>query len=262
MEERLKQRLVGAVVLASLAVVFVPILFDLPPEVNDETSTTVISGIPERPRDGFGSSAGGALGAPQTPRLDDEVERERNREASGANAEDRGVSVNAAIDDSPSSASDAAASPAAGGASQRPASGTRSEPSVARSDPAPAAKKARDGSGTKPAVEKAQDGSGTKPAAKKAQEGSGTKPAVETSAAGGWTVQLGSFLKSENALALRKRLQARGYTAFVESGSSARGSVSRVFVGPMPDREQARSSAAKLRREMGLEGIVLPHRGG
>ena len=85
---------------------------------------------------------------------------------------------------------------------------------------------------------------------------------METSAAGGWTVQLGSFLKSENALALRKRLQARGYTAFVESGSSARGNVSRVFVGPMPDREQARSSAAKLRREMELEGIVVPYRGG
>ena len=31
MEERLKQRLVGAVVLVSLAVVFVPILFDLAP---------------------------------------------------------------------------------------------------------------------------------------------------------------------------------------------------------------------------------------
>ena len=236
MEERLKQRLVGAIVLVSLAVVFVPILFDLPPEVNDQTSTSVISGIPERPRDGFGSSAGGELGAPQTPRLDDEVERERNREASGANAEDRGVSVKAAVDDSTSGSSGAAASSAAGGASERPASGTRSEPSVARSDPAPAAKKA--------------------------QDGSGRKSTVETSAAGGWTVQLGSFLKSENALALRKRLQARGYTAFVESGSSARGNVSRVFVGPLPDREQARSSAAKLRREMELEGIVVPYRGG
>ena len=236
MEERLKQRLVGAVVLVSLAVVFVPILFDLPPEVNDRRSTTVLSGIPERPQDGFGSSAGTELGAPQTPRLDDEVERERNREASGANAEDRGVSVQAAVDDSPSISSGAAASSAAGGASERPASGTRSGPAAVRSDPAPAAKKA--------------------------QDGSGAKPAVETSAAGGWTVQIGSFLKSENALALRKRLQARGYAAFVESGSSARGDVSRVFVGPMPDLEQARSSAAKLRREMELEGIVVPYRGG
>ena len=81
-------------------------------------------------------------------------------------------------------------------------------------------------------------------------------------AASGWTVQLGSFRKSENALALRKRLQAKGYPAFVKSGSSAQGEVSRVFVGPVPDREQAKSSAAKLRREMALEGIVVRYPGG
>ena len=75
-------------------------------------------------------------------------------------------------------------------------------------------------------------------------------------------MQLGSFLKSENALALRKRLQAKGYPAFVEIGSTARGEVSRVLVGPMPDREQAKTSAAKLKREMELEGIVVPYPGG
>ena len=72
----------------------------------------------------------------------------------------------------------------------------------------------------------------------------------------------GSFAKSENALALHKRLREKGYPAFVESGSSAQGAVSRVFVGPMPDRRQARDSAAKLRREMALEGIVVPYPGG
>ena len=81
-------------------------------------------------------------------------------------------------------------------------------------------------------------------------------------ATNGWTVQLGRFAKSENALALHKRLQEKGYPAFVESGSSAQGAVSRVFVGPMPDRRQARDSAAKLRREMALEGIVVPYPGG
>ena len=236
MEERLKQRLVGAVVLVSLVVVFVPILFDLPPEVNDGTSGTVISEIPERPRDGFGSSMGGELGAPQTPRLDDEVERERSRVPQDPNAEERGVSVTATVDGASSSSTGVVASPAAPGASRPPASGTRSESTVAPSAPAPAVKKA--------------------------QDGSANQPAAATAAAGGWTVQLGSFLKSENALALRKRLQARGYSAFVESGSSSRGQVSRVFVGPIPDREQARSSAAELRREMDLEGIVVPYRGG
>ena len=75
-------------------------------------------------------------------------------------------------------------------------------------------------------------------------------------------IQLGSFQKPENALALRKRLQSRGYPAFVKSGSSAQGAVSRVFVGPMSDRRQAKTSATKLQREMALEGIVMRSPGG
>lgn len=228
MEERLKQRLVGAVVLVSLAVVFVPILFDMPHDASEETSAIPISGIPERPRDGFGPSTSDKLALPQTPRLDAEVERERSRNESSASAGDHGVSAEAPDADTASISSVATAS--------TPAAGTRSETSLARSDPTPAAKK--------------PDGE------------SGRKPAVEASNAGGWTVQLGSFLKSENALALQKRLEAKGYPAFVESGPSAQGQVSRVFVGPMPEREQAKNSAAKLRREMELEGIVVPYPGG
>ena len=215
MEERLKQRLVGAVVLVSLVVVFVPILFDMPGEVNEETSTIRITEIPERPRDGFGSPVNDTLDAPRTVRLDAEVERERDRNASEGAAGELGASSRVLFGDSTPNASSA------------------STP-VARSDPAPA----------------------------RPDDGSDGKQAVEASAAGGWMVQLGSFLKSENALALRKRLQARGYPAFVESGSSAQGKVSRVFVGPMSDREQAKNSATKLRREMELKGIVVPYPGG
>ena len=234
MEERLKQRLVGAVVLVSLAVVFVPILFDMPGEPNGETSADLISGIPERPQVGFGSSASGTLDAPRTPRLDTELERERSLDASRADAGERTVSSDVSVSGTTPSVPGAPAPTA--GASGQPASDARSETSVARADPAPAKKQA--------------------------EPGSSSKPVAETSAAGSWIVQLGSFLKSENAAALRKRLQAGGYTAFVESGTSARGDVSRVFVGPMPDREQAKASAARLQREMALEGIVVPYRGG
>ena len=236
MEERLKQRLVGAVVLVSLAVVFVPILFDMPGETNGETSADLISEIPERPQVGFGSSASGTLDAPQTPRLDTELERERARDTSRTGAGERTVSSEVPVAGTKSSSPGASGSAQVAAASGQPASEAESPASVARPDPATAKKQP--------------------------ERGSASKPVAEASAAGGWTVQLGSFLKSENAVALRKRLRARGYTAFVESGSSARGAVSRVFVGPMPDREQAKASAAKLQREMALEGIVVPYRGG
>ena len=233
MEERLKQRLVGAVVLVSLAVIFVPILFDLPGEAHRETSPTPISEIPERPKDRSGSSVSITLDLPQTQRLDAEVERERS--VSDPDANGGGVSSGAVAADSTAAASEAAAATAAPEPSEPLASATRSDPSPAGSVPAAAGEPADD---------------------------TEQKRAMQAPVTNGWMVQLGSFQKSENALALRKRLQDKGYPAFVESGSSAQGAVSRVFVGPMPDRRQAKDSAAKLRREMALEGIVVPYSGG
>ena len=214
MEERLKQRLVGAIVLVSLAVVFVPILLDTPPEVGEGPSGTM---IPERPRNRFDSGSI-SLDRPETPRLDAEVEREHKRYASNVEDASRRKPAGEAVS---ASARDPAQAPAPG------------------SD-----------------VPSARSG-----AASPEQPGGlpGKKPAA---ASGGWAVQLGSFLESKNALALRDRLRAGGYPAFIESGTSAQGTISRVFVGPVADRGRAKDSASKLQREMRLEGIVVPYRGG
>ena len=247
MEERLKQRLVGAIVLVSLAVVFVPILFDMPREANEDISTIPITEIPERPQDRFGSSVSITLDLPETPRLDAEVERERNRNASSAGADDRRTSSGALAGASTSAAPEAPAS----ATSESSVSGSTSTSSGdVASTPAP-------GPSESPAPVSRPESS----PARSNSESTANKP-DDAPAAGGWIVQLGSFLISENAIALRKRLRAKGYPAFVESGSSAQGTVSRVFVGPMPDREQATDSAAKLRREMALKGIVVAYPGG
>ena len=236
MEERLKQRLVGAAVLASLAVVIVPILLDEPHDVHEDASTTSISEIPERPQDRFETTVTTALELPETPRLDAEVERERSRHASGTSAGDRRVESDAPARVSVATPSEA---PAAPRVSVSGDSGNSASASTAAAEsPAPAAVQPSNSSGNKQTTE------------------------APAAAAGKWTVQLGSFLKAENASALRKRLRARGYPAFVETGPSARGEVSRVLVGPMPDRGKAKDSAAKLRREMKLEGIVVPYPGG
>ena len=237
MEQRLKQRLVGAIVLVSLAVVFVPILFDSPRELNEGYSAAPLAGIPERPQVEADAPARITLEAPETPRLDAEVEREHGRQgAAGTAAADRGASSDAPASSSASSdASDAsAAAPAATGPS------ASARPSASSS------------AGAAPAAAPPDDASGSKQAAADAS----------AAASGGWLVQLGSFRESENARALRKSLEARGYTAFVEAGPSAQGEVFRVFVGPMPRREQAEDSAAKLRSEMALKGIVVPRSGG
>ena len=234
MEERLKQRLVGAAVLASVAVVIVPILLDEPRDVSEDASSTSISEIPERPQDRFETTVTTALELPETPRLDAEVERERARQASGTSAGGRRVES-----DAPARVS-IATPPEAPAAPRVPIAGTTGSSASASAveSPAPAAVRPSDSSGNERIT------------------------AAPVAATGKWTVQLGSFLKAENASALHKRLQASGYPAFVETGPSARGEISRVLVGPMPDRGKAKDSAAKLQREMKLEGIVVPYPGG
>ena len=232
MEERLKQRLVGAAVLASLAVVIVPILLDEPRDVNEAVSSTSISEIPERPQDRFEATVTTALDLPETPRLDAELERERSQQVSDTSAGGRRVES-----DAPGRVS-IATPPEAPAAPRVSVSVDSGSSASASASPASAAVQPSGSSGNNQITE------------------------APVAAAGKWTVQIGSFLKAENASALRKRLQARGYPAFVETGPSARGEMSRVLVGPMPDRGKAKDSAAKLQREMKLEGIVVPYPGG
>ena len=247
MEERLKQRLVGAIVLVSLAVVFVPMLLDTPHDLREEASTAP---IPERPQDRFESEAMIPLGEPETPRLDAEVEREHGRYASGGDAASRPVSSEAPVSVSIRESTESPApTPAFGSA---PAGGSDDAGGAAPAGGSADASASAPGSGASPARSEA---------ASPAQEGSSgeRQPAA---ASNGWAVQLGSFRESGNALALRDRLRAKGYPSFIESGTSAQGRISRVFVGPASDRGGAEDSVAKLRREMRLEGIVVPYRGG
>ena len=205
MEERLKHRLVGAIVLVSLAVVVVPMVLDAPPEVREQPNTAP---LPERPQGEFELSPSVVRGEPETPRLDAEIERELGRSAS-----DEGVTKITIVPDS------------------RPAPGS--------ADPFPSPPTPGGSAADEPAA--------------------GAAPVTPSD---GWTVQLGSFQKPDNANALRDRLRSKGYDAYVEAGDSAAGNVSRVFVGRTLDREQARRSAARLQREMQLEGFVVRQTGG
>ena len=79
----------------------------------------------------------------------------------------------------------------------------------------------------------------------------------------GWAVQVGSFARRENALALRARLRAEGHPAFVEPYAGEGGVRAwRVRVGPEPTRAEAEALRARLARALGLEGIVVAHEPG
>ena len=162
MEERLKQRLVGAAVLASVAVVIVPIALDEPRDVNEDVSSTSVSEIPERPQDRFETTVTTALELPQTPRLDAEVERERERQASGASAGDRRVESDAPARVSIATPSEAPAAPrvvVSGASGTEGADGGREE-SEAPAAPRVAVSGASGSSASAPAARRSRTGSG------------------------------------------------------------------------------------------------------
>lgn len=234
MEERLKQRLVGALVLVSLAVLFIPMLLDTPHDAFEELSTTP---SPERPQHRLEPETIPLEGT-RPPRLDAEVDRERERDASSADAASRGEPFEAPA-------------PA-----REPAEAPVPVPAPASTEP-PAPPSTRESAEPAPRTESSSARAGTD---SPARETSGKQPAAVSG--GKWAIQLGSFLQSKNARALRARLHAKGYPAFIESGASEQGEITRVFVGPMSDRERAQDSAEKLRRELQLEGIVVPYQSG
>lgn len=72
------------------------------------------------------------------------------------------------------------------------------------------------------------------------------KPAHAAPDAAGWAVQVGSFTRGENAERLATSLEAGGFAAFVSHHAQGGRTLSRVRVGPEPDRAQAEALATRL----------------
>jgi DedD protein len=78
-----------------------------------------------------------------------------------------------------------------------------------------------------------------------------------------WVVQVGSFGNPANARTLRDTLRGMGYAAFDETVAGADGKTStRVKIGPELDRDRLEAVRARLRKELDLDSIVVPHRQG
>ena len=71
---------------------------------------------------------------------------------------------------------------------------------------------------------------------------------AEEKPASGWAVQVGSFTSVENARRLAADLAASGFPARVSSHDDGGQRLSRVRVGPVPDRADAEALAARLER--------------
>lgn len=84
---------------------------------------------------------------------------------------------------------------------------------------------------------------------------SNTPPAQSESSLSGFSVQLAAFLDDKGANSLTNKLKKAGYPAYTEPVVTTKGTLWRVRVGPYPSRDAAASSRDKLKGD-GYSGIV------
>ncbi|WP_115561505.1 SPOR domain-containing protein [Xanthomonas arboricola] len=150
----------------------------------------------------------------------------------------------------PSSSVAAASAPAAPKTESLPPE--PSKPVAAAPKPAEAPKPAP----PKPEVAKVEP---TKPEPAKPVAAAPTAPAAPAASGVGFAVQLGAFGRAEDANALRDRVRAAGFSAFVEQVRTDKGALNRVRVGPVANRGDAEQLRAQVAAKVGISGMVRPH---
>lgn len=86
-----------------------------------------------------------------------------------------------------------------------------------------------------------------------------TAPAAPAASGVGFAVQLGAFGQASDAAALRDKVRAAGFSAFVEQVRTDKGTLHRVRVGPVANRADAEQLKAQVAAKVGVAGMVRPH---
>jgi cell division septation protein DedD len=119
--------------------------------------------------------------------------------------------------------------------------------------PAPTPKPAVE---TKPVATKPAE---TKPAAKPAASAPVATATTPAASNVGFAVQLGAFANAADANALRDKVRAGGFSAFVEQVRTDKGALNRVRVGPVASRADAEKLKSQVASKFGINGMVRPH---
>lgn len=155
----------------------------------------------------------------------------------------------------PAPAAPSASTPVAATAPSANGNPVRSEtlpPSTQTATTAPAAKPEPPKPAPKPEAPK-PEATASKPATTPAT------PAAPAAAGVGFAVQLGAFGQANDANALRDKVRAAGFSAFVEQVRTEKGTLHRVRVGPVANRADAEQLKAQVAAKVGVAGMVRPH---
>ena len=220
----LKQRVIGALVLLALIIIFVPMLFN-----RQDDARKVAVEAPPQPA------------APTVPAT--EVQPVQTPEAPPV----------VVVPDEPAKPLGKPQTPIAGTAGQAP---TQNAPvTTAPAQPQPAAPVAKASAAPAPVA--------SAPAAPAVTPAPAAKPDSRLGAANlpnSWSVQLASLSSRPSADALQAKLRSQGYNAYVRTADG----MNRVFVGPVIERSEADRLRDQLSKQNGVKGFVVrfqPERG-
>ena len=264
MDERLKQRLVGATVLVALAVIIIPELLEQPeqppvpaasleipepPPVREQPVIT-LSREPERPIPVIPESASPDLTV--QPAEEEETVQPAEEGEMPFTVDQVSPPLVAEPQQPPpptgsAIARDVPPEPEQPVARREPA---QSNPPQPAPEPPPAAPAPLE----LPKIQLMGRSQGQ--AAAPATEVARAEPAP-SSTARGWMVQVGSFSRQENATLQRERLAAAGYPVRVEPVRINGRTLYRVRVGPQGSRAESERVLARLLRETGINGQVI-----
>lgn len=217
----LKQRIIGALVLVSLAVIFVPMLFDEPH--SERTSTTIK--IPEEPP--FPEVEAPETEMPPAPSYGlSETAPEVPEPLAGENKDAPGYQI-----------------------LEEGEPGTSPETAPEVSEPSDA------GGATSSQSQQSPEPSVTAPA-KTAEAGAQETAEYERSLEGAWVVQLGSFGNEDNARRLRDQVREKGYGSHLQSVVRGSTTLTRVFSGPFATKSEAEAAKQSLDEAFGVNSLV------
>lgn len=234
LKRRARRRLVGAVVLALVVAVVVPMLLESDPKPLGEDVAVKIPPVDDgkfvnRLAD-KGKGEPGKAESPKTPATKAESRSEPKVE--------------------PARTEPKAEAPK-----------TESEPPPARAEPADAAKaeapkaEASKAEATKADASKPEPAKTDTAAAPKASAPAANGAANGATPGGDFAVQVYAFSDAYGANSLVGKLKRAGYPAYSEQASTSKGTLWRVRIGPYASRESAASARDKLKGE-GYNGIV------
>lgn len=76
----------------------------------------------------------------------------------------------------------------------------------------------------------------------------------------GWVVQLGSFSARKNAIELRNKVKASGFSGFVDAITNSSGTtLYRLRIGPLMEKVDAEKTKSDIKQKLKLDGLIKPH---